>query len=417
MMMIFASVSLILLLVLSALFSGMETGLLSVSRAKIGNLSEQGNPNAKIILRFLDRPVDFIGTVLVGNNICHVVLSVLSTWYFNSLFGDPAKAIAATMIVITPLLLVFGEILPKTLFRQRPHSITLSVAALFQIAFVILSPFAKVILWFVHLVIPKEDEETKKRLELLRKEIQSLVREGERQGVVEDDEVEMIEAVFDMSETNVREVMVPRVSFSAIDDDMPYEDIVKFVLDQNFTRYPVYHETPDQMLGIIHIADLLNVDALDKSKLTPPVYLPDTARIDDALEEMRLKGINLAIVVDEYGGTFGIVTIEDLLEELVGEIEDEFDDEPDKIVRVGESAWKIDGMTDIHDVIDFTHIELSEEILDEFESETIGGMVTEKLGRIPSDGSRTKIGPLEIIVLSADRKHIVSVEVTVREKP
>lgn len=390
-----------------AFFAGIETGLFSVSKPKIKNKAAKGDRRAQIIANLLDNPDYFIGTALVGINIAHVTLAVVVAWYFNTIFANPTVSALLTTVLITPLLLLFGEILPKTICRLRPHATTLASAHAFQVVYRVLHPVTTAVLAVAHTVVPGSRHSAKMDPQLRRDEILGLVRHGEETGVVEDDEKEMIEAALELSETAVKEVMVPRVATAAIYEDMSYKEIVAYVLAQGYTRYPVYRETPDHVVGILHLTDLLATHSLDASRLLPPLYIPDSATVDDALEKMRAEGRHLAIVVDEYGGTAGIVTIEDLLEELVGEIEDEFDDSQANIIKIADNRWKVLGTTDIDEVIELLNLKVDS---DEIEAETVGGMVTEKLGRIPKPGERLEIGGFTVLVTASDDRHVSTLE-------
>lgn len=397
----------------SAFFSGIETGILSISRAKITNLSKKGDARAQTVLSILERPDDFYSTSLVANNFANVLVSVASTWYFLGLFGDHSQAVLATMIFVTPPLLIFGEILPKTLFRRRPHVMTLASIGIFQTCSSVFGPASRLIMAFVYMFVGKKTDESRTQMEVRRHEIQALVREGERLGVVEDDEKDMIEAVFSMAKTTVREVMTPRVAVAALRDDMTPAEVVDFVVANPYTRFPVYHQTPDNVVGIAHIAEVLPEGRIDLCHFTPPIYLPESVHTDDALERLRKEGRNMAIVVDEYGGTDGIVTIEDLLEEMVGEIEDEFDDEPDSIIAIGREVWRVAGLASVAEVVEETDLELEGV---EFESETIGGLLIEHSGRIPTAGERFVLGGAEITVLAADSRHVETLQIFVKSR-
>ncbi|RMH56658.1 MAG: HlyC/CorC family transporter [Candidatus Hydrogenedentota bacterium] len=403
-------VAILTLILFSAFFSGIETGFLSASPGRMRTLQEKGDPRADIVLHYLNFPDEYIGTVLVGVNLCNVAISVLVTWGFQTLFGDPKRAVLLTMTTVTPVLLVFAEVLPKSIFRSRPNSLCLAFARLFRATHILLLPVSSTVVRLSRALLPLAVTEAKRDYLARRAEIQALVREGERIGAVEDDELEMIESVFELSETTVKEVMVPRVSMAAIADDDSLENIRNFVVNRRFTRYPVYHETPDSIRGILHVLDLLEEQEIF-SRLMPPIYLAETMTVDDALEYLRKAGHPMAIVVDEYGGTAGLVTIEDLLEELVGEIEDEFDTVEEKIVELDRGRWLVHGTTDLDELVERIGIAIP---LEEFESETVGGLVMENLGRIPKVGETIFFGKHYLRVTASDERHVIRVEIGLR---
>lgn len=399
---------LLLLLALSAFFSGIEIGFFSVSRAKIRNLAGGGDRRAAIVAGALDHPERLIGTVLVGNNIVNTTIAVVMTWYLNRLFDEPAKSAMVATIIVTPLLFFGGEYLPKAVFRLRPHAATLRFAPLFRFFWLVLHPAVSLVLGISSRLAPGAGRSAEFDVQHRRDEILALVRHGEKTGILEDDEKTMIESVFGLAETIVREVMVPRVAMAAIPADLPYPAMVAQALAEGYTRYPVYKGTPDRVIGVLHVADLLVEERFDRSTLAPPLYLPLTMKVDDALEKLRAEGAHLAIVVDEYGGTAGIVTIEDLLEELVGEIEDEFDDAHAKATRLEENRWSADARADLGEIFEELGLAIDE---GEIESESIGGLVTEKLGRIPRIGDAIEFHGFALRVTAADERRAIRVEI------
>jgi putative hemolysin len=391
-----------------AFFAGVETGLFSVSRPKLENLAAKGDRRAVILTHLLEKPDEFIGTALVGINLAHVTLAVVTAWYFNTIFSNPTVSAAATTVIITPLILLFGEILPKTVCRLRPHATSLRSARVFRFVHRLFWPVTGFILGISRLLLPKGWQKAEIDVESRRDEILALLKEGEKSGVVEDDEKEMIQAALELGQKSIREVMVPRVAMAAIAQDMAHEAMVAFVLSEGYTRYPVYAATPDKIVGILHVADLLHEGRFDPSRLTRPFFLPEFTRVDDALEQLRREGGHIAVVVDEYGGTAGIVTIEDLLEELVGEIDDEFDDSHAKVIRVGDGRWSVDALADLGEVIEQLGLALDEAHI---EAETVGGMMMERLGRIPRSGETVALGPYVFAVTAADDRRVNRVEI------
>lgn len=389
-------------------FAGVETGLFSISSARVRRLAGRGERRAQIIEKLLEKPEYFIGTALVGINLAHVSLAVVSSYYVSFWIDRPNVAALANTVLVTPLVLFFGEVLPKSVFRLRPNTMTLIFARPFLWAYRLLKPVTVIVVALAHRILPgtlgHEFDSQRHREEIL-----GLVRAGEETGVVEDDEKQMIESVLELSDITVREVMVPRVAMAAFPVSANYRDLLERTASEAYTRYPMYDGTPDRIVGVLHVADLLDPRGVDPSRLRSPIFIPESAKVDDALEQLRSAGRHMAIVVDEYGGTAGLVTIEDLLEELVGEIDDEHDDSHAPVVRLGDDAWTADARADLGELEELTGIRLrgdSEDI------ETIGGYVLERLGRIPSPGETLAVDDLLIRVTAADERRVLRLELT-----
>ncbi len=389
-------------------FAGVETGLFSISVARIRRLSGKGDRRAQIIEKLLERPAYFIGTALIGINLAHVSLAVISSYYIGFWIENAKWAAMINTLAVTPLVLFFGEVLPKSVFRLRPNTMTLIFARPFLWCYRVLKPFTSIILAVAKRLLPgglgHEFDAQRHREEIL-----GLVRAGEKSGVVEDDEKQMIESVLELGEITVREVMVPRVAMAAIPIRMAYREMLERTTTEGYTRYPVYDETPDRVLGILHVADLLDRAGVDAAKLRPPIFIPETAKVDDALEQLRAAGLHMAIVVDEYGGTAGLVTIEDLLEEMVGEIDDEHDDSHSLVVKLGEGAWSVDARADIDELEEMTGVRLQ---CEDNDIETVGGYVLEQLGRIPKAGEEVPSESVLLRVTAADDRRVLRVEIT-----
>ena len=412
MMILAGALFIILMITTIAFFAGVETGLFSVSPAKIRSLAEQGNRRAHIIQKLLETPDFFIGTALVGINTAHVTLSVVSAWFFSRFFHDESLTALVTACVVTPTVLLFGEILPKTLARLRPHATTLRYARVFRTFSILMKPVTSSVLWFANSILPATKASREQESERKKAEIRSLIREGEKTGVVEDDEKQMIESAFELGDKTVKEVMVPRVSMAAISLRSTHAEIMAYVAHENYTRYPVFDESPDEIIGILHVADLLIENKFEPERLAKPFYVPEFTAVDEALEQLRSQGGHMAIVVDEYGGTAGIVTIEDLLEELVGEIEDEHDDSHAKVMKLADGRWSIDARADLDEVAE--QLSISFEELSS-EAETIGGMILEQMGRIPRTGEKIELMSARIEVASSDERRIMRVIVEKKE--
>lgn len=403
-------VFIVVMILVVGFFAGVETGLFSVSRAKIRRLAERNDRRAAIIATLLEKPEYFIGTALVGINLAHVSLAVVSSYYIGVFWvHDPRWTTIVNTVVITPLVLFFGEVIPKTIFRLRPHAGTLFFARAFRLCYRILKPITNATLMAARILVPGGDLSHEFDAKVHRNEILSLVRAGEKTGVVEDDEKQMIESVFELSERTVREVMTPRVSMVCFARETSYAEMLERATIEKFTRYPVYEGTPDRIVGLVHVADLLDREHFTMASLRTPMHIPESAKVDDALEQLRSAGRHMAVVVDEYGGTAGVVTIEDFLEELVGEIDDEHDDAHAMIIPLSDDAWAVDARADLDEVAEIIGLILAVEPED---VETVGGFVLERMGRIPKAGDEIREAGHVIKVLAADDRRVIRVEIT-----
>ncbi len=403
------------LLLLSAFFSGSETALFAVNRLRMRRMAEEGRRRPALILRLLEQPGRVLTALLVGNNIANVAASVLATAMLVAIVG-PQRGPLYTIVIMTILIVIIGEITPKTfaakyadrlaILVSRPvHYLTLALTPVIWVLSRVADLLVRPLGGRVNLASPLVTEE----------EIRLLVKMGEEVGVIQEDQREMIHSIFEFGDTVAREVMIPRIDIVCIEDNSALDEILRVILEEGHSRLPVYHESIDRIVGVIYVKDLLthlkagHSTLQAKEVMRPAYFIPETKRLDDLFREMRRKKTPMAIVVDEYGGTAGLVTIEDLLEEIVGPILDEYDVEEKLVEVINDQVAVVDGRLSIQEVNELLRIDLPVDEVD-----TIGGYVYALLGRAPTQGESVAAGGVEMQVERLDGQRIARVKITKR---
>ncbi len=411
----FGFVLFVVLLLLSAFFSASETALFAVNRLRMRQMYEGGDPRAKVVIRLLEDPGRVLTTVLMGNNIVNVAASVLATAFLVNQFG-PQRGAIYTIVIMTTLLLVIGEVTPKTFAAKYADRIALWVSLPINWLAAVINPLARVLSVIAAVIVRPLGGRVNLRSPLVtEEEIRLLVKMGEEEGVLEENERQMIHSIFEFRDTVAREVMVPRIDIIAVEDTAPLDEILRVVLAEGHSRIPVYHESIDHIVGVVYVKDLLShlkagrhtVPA--KELMRPAFFIPEGKRLDDLFGDMRRKKMHMAIVVDEYGGTAGLVTVEDLLEEIVGPILDEYDVEEKLVEIVNERVASFDARMSIDEVNDLLGVELPAGEVD-----TLGGFVYTLLGHVPSQGETVTYDGLEITVERLEGQRIAKVRITKR---
>jgi len=410
-------VILVFLFLLSAFFSAAETALTGLSRIRVGRMLEQRVPGAKLVRQLKEKPADFLSTILIGNNLVNVAAAALATsltiHFFEELgWGGEAAAVGAATGIMTFLLLVFGEITPKTVALRNAERFSRVAAPVIFVLGVIIKPLAYFVGFFsrpfIYLFGGKAPE---KGPFVTEEDIRYIIAAGEKEGVIEQEEREMITSIFEFGETVVREVMTPRPDITAVRSGLPVAEIIKVVVESGHSRIPIYEGNLDNVLGIVYAKDLLgckeNIDF--KDILRPAVFIPETKKVAELMHEMQAARTHLAIIVDEFGVTTGLVTLEDLIEEIVGEIHDEFEREEKMIEKAGENTHVVDGRISIKDLNDRLKLNLPEK---EKEYDTVGGFVFAELGKAPSVGNTVRFEDLSISVERILRRRITRVKIT-----
>ncbi|MCD5398022.1 hemolysin family protein [candidate division NPL-UPA2 bacterium] len=411
-------IGLAVLLLLSAYFSASETALTSLGKLKMKSLMEKEKKKALLLSLWVEDPNRLLTTILVGNNIANVAASVLFTIILLRLLGPTAtgRAAALSMGIMTFLILVFGEITPKTYARQHAEGIALRTIGLLKFLSWALSPLIKSLVFITNVIIRFSGGKMDRPGPFMTEEdIRGMLSVGEDEGVLEEEEREMIDSIFKFGNTKVQEVMVSRLDIVAVEAGGSLTDILRAAAEAGHSRIPVFEKKIDNIIGVLYVKDLLNLwGKKDEEKLKvkdlirTPYFVPETKKVDELLREFQKKKIHLAIVVDEYGGTAGLVTLEDLLEEIVGEIEDEYDEEREEIKILEEGVALIDGRMDIGEVNERLSINLPEKE----GVETVAGFVVDYLGRVPQTGEELTYENLLISVVEAERRRVVKMKIT-----
>lgn len=378
---------LLFLLLLSAFFSSAETAFTTVNRIRMRTLAEEGSKKAKKVLKITDDSGKMLGAILIGNNIVNLSASSLATTLAIRLFGSMGAGIATG--VLTLLILIFGEISPKTLATIHADSIALFYADFIYFLMKLLTPLIFItnslaIVFLRLLGVKPEDKEA----QMTEEEFRTIVDVGHENGIIETEERNMINNVFDFGDAQVKDIMVPRIDMTVVDIHTSYHELIHIFRQDKFTRIPVYEDSTDNVVGILNIKELLLYNdrthfSVEKV-MREPFYTYEHKKIAELFSEMRNSSINLAIVLDEYGSTVGLVTIEDMIEEIVGEIRDDYDtDEEDPIRKLSEHEYLINGSMNLDDVCEILDLDFESEDYD-----TIGGYFIELLDHLPMKGEQ-----------------------------
>lgn len=399
-----------------AFFAGSETALVSVEKVQIEHLARNGNGAAQAVERLRANRQRMISSLLVGTNLTGVIATVLATSLTHAygLFGQAGMLVATVAMIL--LILVFGEIIPKSYAASHPVAVALKVAKPVLVVSAVFGPLGAVFTAFPRLFLRGRKSTADHRI--TEDSIRTMIAIGEEEGAVDEDEREMIIGMLDAGDTAVWQVMTPRVEMVYADIDDPIDEVLDQIEREGFSRVPVYERTVDNIIGVLHAKDLLPycIGSLRpdvRSLLRPTMFVPEAKRVADLLDEMRSARIHLAVVLDEYGGTAGLVTIEDLLEEIFGEIHDEYDaGEEAPISDGGAGSFSMDAGLSIGEVNEEIGLALPDD-----EADTIGGLVYWLLGRVPARGERVEM-PEHGVALIAERvigRRIVRVRLVVGE--
>ncbi len=407
---------LIALLLISALLTGAEAAYFSLGRARLKRLSEERGAGDSALQPLLKRPHDLLVTLLVGTTLVQIAASALAAVMAAKMFGPVGLPIAIG--AMTVLLVVFGEVLPMTLAVEYPERYSAWVNRPVRWLSVLVWPFRVLLGGLTALTLRVVGSERKQgEPEISEEELRTLVDVGAREGIVDRTEREMIHKVFELEDTLVREVMVPRPDMFCLDLATPPPDILPLLREHLHSRVPVFDETVDQIVGVLYTKDLLPYlrglpPGFDvRAHLHPPYFVPESKRADALLREFQAKKLHLAIVVDEYGGTAGLVTLEDLLEELVGEIRDEFDEEERLIQKLDATTYRVSGKLSIEELNAATGLNLPNESFD-----TVGGWVLDLFGRVPHKGEKAHTDEVTVAVEKVQRTRIVEVLLQLRQR-
>jgi CBS domain containing-hemolysin-like protein len=401
----------VVLLLLSAVFSSAETALTTVNKIRIRTLADEGNKRAKTVLKITDRTSKMLTTVLIGNNIVNLTAASLTTSLAYS-FGGRAVAIASG--ILTFAVLIFGEIVPKTMASLRAEKLSLAFAPVLLVYIRIMTPVGFILNGFSYLVlrILGYDPHSKNDA-MTESELRTIVDVSHEDGVIESGEKEMINNVFDLGDAKAKDIMVPRVHVTFADIESTFDELLAIFREDKYTRLPVFKETTDNVVGTINMKDLLLFDNTKefhvKDILREAYFTYEYKSIPELLVEMREASINIAIVLDEYGDTSGLITLEDILEEIVGEIHDEYDEnEEDFIQKISDTEYLTEASVNLEEFNDRLGLSLSSEDYD-----SLGGYIIEQLDRFPEVGDIiTTPDKVRLEVKSLDKNRVQHVLVT-----
>ncbi|MDX6535820.1 MAG: magnesium and cobalt exporter, family [Gaiellales bacterium] len=415
----------------NAFFVSAEYAFVSVRHTRLDELAAQGNRRARTVRKIVADPSRFIAAFQLGITLSSVALGALGepavASVLDSIFGSvstwaaAAVSVAFAFVLISILHVVLGEIVPKSYTLPRAEQVALAVAPLIGVFFFLFAWFIAFLDWLAQAVMRALGIPTTNELEASHSEIElrMLLRQGERAGVLETDEQQMIDKVFDFSDTPVEDVMVPRPDIVALPVSLTPKAAMEQVLRHPYTRYPVYEEEFDSVLGVLHVRRLFvalqhgEADSSDLRELLYPAHLvPETKRLGHLLTEIRRQKGHMAIVVDEYGSVAGLVTLEDLLEEIVGEIDDEFDPEDAPILRLGPDRYRVEGSFPVEEFNERFERGLSDD-----DYHTIGGIIFGELGRAPAVGDGVEIGHVKFDVVAVDGTRILHADATLMPIP
>jgi len=427
-------VVIVLLTLLEGIFVAAEIALVTMRRTRVDQLVEEGDRAARRVKRLIAQPGRFLAVTQIGLTFLGFLASAYaavnlteSLQTFLTSTGVPVLATSAeaiSLIVVTLLLslftIIFGELVPKSLALAHSETFALRLSGPIEVMLRLLGPLVAVLTAITTSVARMLGAGEYSQGVMSTEELKILVERGGEQGILEAEEEQMIHAVIELGEKRIHEVMVPRIAMVSLAADGTLEDAIDTVIDGGHSRIPVYEDSIDEILGILYAKDLLpflkgsaGERPAFRSLLRPPVFVPESMSVDDLLHEFQRRKIHIAIVLDEYGGTAGLVTIEDLLEEIVGEIQDEYDEEEPLIVRLSDDEARIDGRADVDDLADLFDTTLGLE--DEDEYDTVGGLIYHRIGGVPKPGDQVTVDGLTLTVETTDGRRVGKV-LAVRER-
>ena len=406
----------IICILLSAFFSSSEVALISITRAKARTLVNEGKHGSQAVAALKESPEHLLITILIGNNIVNVAAAALATSIAIQMFGDIGVGIATGFVVI--VLLIFGEIGPKIYAARASDSFALAVAPVILFLSRIFTP----LIWVVERISPKFGM-GKEICEpaVTEEEIKEWIDVGKEDGTIEQGEQDMLYSVLEFADTTAREIMTPRVDVILMEDTVTFEEAIRIFNETGFSRIPVYHDQIDNITGILNVKDVFSAmvshrkDSTIKEVMYDPMFVPETKKIDDLLKELQVHRVQMAIVIDEYSSFVGIVTVEDILEEIVGDILDEYDKEEPEIQNISEGVFAVDAQMWVDDINERMGLNLP---VDE-SYETIGGLIIDRLGHIPlHPGEKIEIndGKISLVVMQMHGRRIVKVKIVIHQE-
>ena len=410
-------VAFLVLIMLSAFFSSAETSFMAVSKIRIKTLAEEENSRrAQLVQKLLDNNEQLLSTILVGNNLVNIAASSLTTSFVISVFGNEGIGVALATGFVTLMILIFGEITPKTLASNNAEKFVLAFAPIISFFRVLFMPSVFILNVFTHIMMKAFGDMSSNGPTVTQEDLKTIVNVSHEEGVLEDDERKMLHNIFAFGETEIKEIMTPRIHVEDVKDDISYDELIDFLKNCQFSRIPVYrNEDSDDIVGVLNIKDLLLADVDQeqfdiKNYMREPYFVYEFNQISDVFEAMRKDHVTLAVVLDEYGVMSGIVSLEDIVEEIVGEIDDEYDQEDDDVVALADNQFLLDGSLDIDEV--------NEECGTSFESEefeSICGLVLGAVGGVPKINQKVVIDNGLFVIEKMEKNRIETLRLTVIE--
>mgnify|MGYP004465433979 CR=1 FL=1 len=401
--------ALVILVGFSAFFSASETAFSSLNQIRLKSRAEDGDSSAARVLAMAEQYDKLLSTILIGNNIVNIAAASIGTILFTKMLGAERGATVST-IVLTIIVLIFGEVTPKSLAKEMPEKVATAVSPFLVLLMALMTPLTwlftqwkKLLGHFVH----SGEADT-----ITEGELMTMVSEAENDGELTDRESELIRSAIEFDDVEVEEILTPRVDVVAVEDDIPLEELAQTFAESGYSRLPVYHGTIDNIIGVVHekdfyIARLKKATKID-DLVVPTLYTTGSTQISQLLRTLREQHHHLAVVVDEYGGTEGIITLEDILEELVGEIWDEHDEVTEDFRKQSDGSWLVSGSASVDDL--YEELDLPEE--EDIDSNTVNGLVQEKTCHLPKVGDRFTLGEYDGVVTRTAKRRVTEVRLT-----
>ncbi len=397
-------IALVFLVAMSAVFSSSETAITSVSKIKVRQLDQKDNKNAHLLRKLHDNMQATISTILIGNNIVNIAASSIATILFTNIFHQNGALVST--VVMTVFVLIFGEVIPKTIAQYKNKSVALKFSRFIYLLTIIFKPIVKVLNLLTRLVIKIFIGDNGDSSTLTEEELKTLVEVSEEEGVLKDQETEIMINALELKETLAVDIMTPRTSMASVDIEDAENDLREIIKNITYSRIPVYEDNIDDIIGVLHIKELAHKIIEDdhdfkiRDILKPAFYAYEYIPVVDLFKQMRAKNISISIIIDEYGGTSGLVTMEDILEELVGEIDDEYDNEKE-VTKINDNEYLVDPEMRIDEVNERFDLNLQSEKFD-----SIGGFVIELLDRMPKSKDEVEFENLKFVVVNVDKRKI-----------
>lgn len=393
------------LVVMSSYFSATETAFSSLNKTRLKTLAEKGNKKAELALRLSEEYDKLISTILIGNNIVNIVLASIGTVMFVELYGNMGATISS--VVVTVVVLIFGEITPKSIAKDAPEKFAMFSAPIINFFIYLLTPVNFIFTqWKKLLSLVVKIEENAK---MSQEELLMLVEEVQQEGSIDDDEGDLIRNAIEFTEQEAGDILTHRVDLEALPITAEKTEIARLFAKTQFSRLLIYDENIDNIIGVVHLKDFFTEDGITKKDIrdimAKPLFIQKFEKINDLLKLLQKNKSHVAVVIDEYGGTLGIVTMEDILEELVGEIWDEHDEVVENFKELGENTYSVDGSVSFDDFCDFFDIE------DETESVSVGGWAMEHLGKLPQNDDSFIYENLKIVITDTDSHRVMQIKV------